>query len=153
MNEFLDLMEKHILLLNDIIDTANRKFDAIAANDLNALNKCISEDEANSLRFKGFDKKREEMANKFGVKTFFEYVQTLEGEEKSYGERIAELLRDRADVLKAVNSTNERCIKLNIMQLEGVLDMLGSKKQTVYMKDGTPQSGTAPKTKFKTQKI
>lgn len=152
MNEFLDLMEKHIMLLNDIIDTANRKFDAIAANDINALNKCISEDEANSLKFKGFDKKRETMCENFGVKTFSEYIARLDGEEKEHALKIHELLTDRAEVLKAINSTNERCIKLNLMQIDGVLEMLGGKSQTGYEKSGVTEN-KAPVTRFRTRKI
>lgn len=152
MNEFLELMEKHIMLLNDIIDTANRKFDAIAANDINALNKCISEDEANSLKFKGFDRKREALAQKEGVKTFVEYIQKLSGEEKEKAQKIHKLLLDRAEVLKAVNSTNERCIKLNLMQIDGVLEMLGNKNNSTYARNGGAEHSSGP-SKFKSQRI
>lgn len=152
MNEFLDLMEKHIMLLNDIIDTANRKFDAIASNDINALNKCISEDEANTLKFKGLDRKRESMCENFGVKTFSEYIDRLGGEEKEHALKIHELLKDRAEVLKAINSTNERCIKINLMQIDGVLEMLGGKPQKSYEKNGVTEN-TVSATRFKTMKI
>lgn len=152
MNEFLALMEKHIVLLNDIIDSANRKFDAIAANDINAINKSISEDEANTLRFRGLDKKREELIKKLGVKSFVEYIETLNGEEKQQGLRIYEILNDRMEVLKAVNSANEKCIRLNLMQIDGVLEMLGGKKHSTYANDGEKQK-TQPISRFKSKKI
>lgn len=152
MNEFLDLMEKHIVLLNDIIDSANRKFDAVAANDINAINKSISEDEANTLRFRGLDKKREALIKELGVKTFAEYVETLNGEEKQRGLRIYEILNDRMEVLKAVNGANEKCIRLNLMQIDGVLDMLGGKKQSTYAMDGEKEKASAV-SRFKSKKI
>ncbi len=152
MNEFLGLMEKYIVLLNDIIDSSNRKFDAIAANDIEAINKCIAEDEANSLRFKGLDRKREVCAAEAGVNSFAEYIETLAGEEKERGLKIHEILQDRMEVLKAVNDANDKCIRLNLMQIDSVLEMLGQKKQTVYSKDGETEP-KKPLTRFKSRKI
>ena len=152
MNEFLDLMDKYILLLNDIIDTSNKKFDAIAANDIDGLNKCISEDEASTLKFKGFDLKREKLCEEHNVKTFDEYIEKLTGEEKERGLKIRNALRERADILRTINETNERCIKLNLMQIEKIIQMLGGKSKKVYERDGSAEK-TEQVSKFKSQKI
>lgn len=57
LDDFLDLVEKLILLFDDLTDIEQTKLEAVTAKDIEELNRCMKEEQAYLLQFRGLDKK------------------------------------------------------------------------------------------------
>ena len=59
LDDFIDLLEKLILLFDDLADVEQTKLDAVKERNVDTLNDCMKEEQAYLLQFRGLDKKRE----------------------------------------------------------------------------------------------
>ena len=60
LDDFLDLLEKLVLLFDDLTEVEQTKLEAVTKKDIDTLNDCMKEEQAYLLQFRGLDKKREE---------------------------------------------------------------------------------------------
>lgn len=152
---FLELMNKYVQILEDLTVVEHTKFDAIAANDIDLLDKCMKQEEAFSLQIRGFDKKRESLCEEYGFKTFREFIDSLEDmDEKVKMQALFEKLSSLLANLKMINEANNKCTQINLAKINGVIEMLrGGNVKKAYKKDGGIEEDKIKISRFKSQKI
>ena len=66
LDDFLDLLEKLVLLFDDLTEIEQTKLEAVTKKDIDTLNDCMKEEQAYLLQFRGLDKKRESIQKDLG---------------------------------------------------------------------------------------
>ena len=66
LDDFIDLLEKLILLFDDLADVEQTKLEAATNKDIDTLSDCMKEEQVFLLQFRGLDKKRETIQKDLG---------------------------------------------------------------------------------------
>ena len=66
LDDFIDLLEKLILLFDDLADVEQTKLEAVTDKDIDTLSDCMKEEQVFLLQFRGIDKKRETIQKDLG---------------------------------------------------------------------------------------
>ncbi len=127
LDDFLDLVEKLILLFDDLTDIEQTKLEAVTAKDIEELNRCMKEEQAYLLQFRGLDKKRETIQKELGFekKKFSEIISLVE--EKEYKEDLEELfaaLKETMDFYQQIHANVKHLIEVNLHSIDKALEHL-----------------------------
>ncbi len=153
--ELKALLNEHAALFDQLIDFENMKLDAIAANDLVALEQQMKDEQVFLMKLKVLDQKRDRLLseNQLEGKTFRELIEIAVGEDQLELQNIFNGLSVKLDELKAATSSTKKYIDLHLHSLDILINKLQHKESpsVSYEKDGNVK-GTSVEL-FKPQKI
>ena len=91
LDDFLDLLEKLVLLFDDLTEVEQTKLEAVTKKDIDTLNDCMKEEQAYLLQFRGLDKKRESIQKDLGFENmkFSQIITNIK--DKQYQQEFQEL--------------------------------------------------------------
>lgn len=125
------LLIDHVGLFDELILCVEKKLDAIAANDVDALNNHMKEEQAYIMRLKGLDQKRERLLAEMGMsgKTFRELIANTTGDENSELTMIFEDLSSKVNELQSATDSAKKYIDIQLHSLESLLNSLPADSQ------------------------
>lgn len=142
LDDFIDLLEKLILLFDDLTDVEQTKLNAIKKRDIDALNDCMKEEQAYLLQFRGLDKKRESMQKELGFENMklTEIIPTLK--DKQYKDEFQELydaLKETMNYYQQIHNSAKSIIETRLIGIERAIDILkdsSTPAPSTYSSDG-----------------
>jgi hypothetical protein len=145
--KFKNLMEEYNELLDRLLDLEEAKIKIIASGGSVGLNSCMKDEEAEMLRMKGLDRKREKLleeTNQQG-KTFREIVDMQAAVQKTELQPLYIDMREKTHHLKKLTESTAGMIESRLIRVEHTIrEMNGS---NTYGKDGhIVKTGEMPKT-------
>lgn len=148
LDDFLDLLEKLVLLFDDLTEIEQTKLEAVTKKDIDTLNDCMKEEQAYLLQFRGLDKKRESIQKDLGFENmkFSQIITNMK--DKQYQEEFQELydaLTETMDYYQKIHSNAKSIIEVKLMGINRALDILqqstdASQNSTTYAPNGQLQT-------------
>ena len=144
-DSFCGIINDMLGLFDEIIDFENRKLDAIAANDVDLLDKFMKDEQAYVLRMKGLEQKREKFQALLGLQdlTFSEMTEMFESDEREKLRRLNEQLSAKALDLKEAITGAKRYIDLHLNSISALIDKLEG-NAAMYGKNGEKEQQKPP---------
>ena len=142
LDDFIDLLEKLILLFDDLADVEQTKLDAVKERNVDTLNDCMKEEQAYLLQFRGLDKKRETVQKEFGFENmkFSEIIPTIK--DKQYKDEFQELydtLKETMNYYQQIHNSAKSIIETRLIGIERAIDILkdsSTPAPSTYSSDG-----------------
>lgn len=138
LDDFIDLLEKLILLFDDLTDVEQTKLEAVTDKDIDTLSDCMKEEQVFLLQFRGLDKKRETIQKDLGFENmkFSEIISHIK--DKQYKQEFEELyntLKQTMDYYQQIHNNAKSIIEINLMGIDKALEAL------THQPSSAPQSG------------
>ena len=138
LDDFIDLLEKLILLFDDLADVEQTKLEAATNKDIDTLSDCMKEEQVFLLQFRGLDKKRETIQKDLGFENmkFSEIISHIK--DKQYKQEFEELyntLKETMDYYQQIHNNAKSIIEINLIGIDKAWEVLNAKPSTA------PQSG------------
>jgi hypothetical protein len=123
-DEFYDFMEQYTDFYAEVSENEKLKLDALASEDLELINKVLSDYQVYVSKAENYEKRREELFKKIGLdgKTFKEIIEMENGDRR---EELEDLFCDFRDAVIAARDYNSRS-----------LDMVKKNMKEMGMQDG-----------------
>jgi len=150
---FCHVLRDTVCLFDEMITFENDKLDAVAANDVEALDHRMHEEQAYLMKMKALDAKRETLQEKLGVAgvPLLQITEQYEGDEKESLLTLYDDLSEKSAELKESIATTKKIIDLHITSIAYLLERLEGKHAT-YNKDGELEDNADPPKRFKSRK-
>lgn len=145
--DFNTLVFSLIELLERLTAIEQKKLKAVAANDLDTLNACIKNEQVETLKLKGLDKKREQLQIELGYQnlTYKEIIPLLPQEEKNKSRALYNTLQQKTNEFHAINASVKTALDVNLHTINATLSKLNKNPDP----NGTqPPTGNNLKHKF-----
>ena len=109
--EFYEFMEQYTDFYNEVCDNEKVKLDALASDDLNLINKVLSDYQIYVTKAEIYEKRRNELFKKIGLdgKSFREIVDMETGERR---EELEDLFYDFRDAVMSARDYNSQSLDL-----------------------------------------
>lgn len=109
--EFYEFMEQYTDFYNEVCDNEKVKLDALASDDLNLINKVLSDYQIYVTKAEIYEKRRNELFKKIGLegKTFRAIVEMETGERR---EELEDLFCDFRDAVESAREYNRRSLDI-----------------------------------------
>ncbi len=142
LDDFIDLLEKLILLFDDLTDVEQTKLNAVKKRDVDTLNDCMKEEQAYLLQFRGLDKKRESLQKELGFENMklTEIIPTIK--DKQYKDEFQELydtLKETMNYYQQIHNSAKSIIETRLIGIERAIDILkdsSTPTPSIYSSDG-----------------
>ena len=127
LDDFIDLLEKLILLFDDLADVEQTKLEAVTDKDIDTLSDCMKEEQVFLLQFRGLDKKRETIQKDLGFENmkFSEIISHIK--DTQYKQEFQELyntLKETMDYYQQIHNNAKSIIEINLMGIDKALEVL-----------------------------
>lgn len=144
-DDFCNILQDTLHLFDELIAFEGKKLTAVAANDVQLVDRYMNEEQAYLMRMRGLDIKREQLQEKLGVSNLplKEIANTCQGEQQQALLSIRDALTTKADELKAAIGTTRQSIQLQLSSISILLERLES-GTTTYNQDGTKTTQSPP---------
>lgn len=145
LDDFIDLLEKLILLFDDLTDIEQTKLEAVKSKDMDTLNDCMKEEQVYLLQFRGLDKKRESIQKDLGFENmkFAQIITNIKDRQyKQDFEDLYSALKETMDYYQQIHNNAKSIIEFNLMSIDRAIDILkqqspsASQGNTTYSPDG-----------------
>jgi hypothetical protein len=126
LTDFNKLVAGLIETIKSLIAIEQDKLSAITKKDLEKLDACIKEEQVQVMKFKGLDKKREQLLVSLGYDglSFSQIISTLDGSEKNETQKLFDLLKKCTKDFGTINSSVKTAIDINLHSVNKALDRL-----------------------------
>lgn len=127
IEDLFQILEDFIQFFDDFNLVEKQKLEAAVKNDILAIEEIMKKEQADILRFRGMDKKREEIqkALSWGGLTYKEIIPKLEGEAREKAENLysrlnasVKIYRNTFDSARSVIQTNLHTVDKTIREWE-----------------------------------
>jgi len=145
-NAFCQLLRDTQSLFDALIVFENKKLDIISANDVDALDQSMKEEQAYILKMKGLDLKREQWQEKFGFQDLplKQMAERFNGAEKEMLLSLHNALSVKSEELKSIIAAAKKYIDLHVNGIGILLDQLENGEST-YNQNGEKTVKIPPK--------
>jgi hypothetical protein len=123
MNSYFQILQSYISLLQEMYSLENDKLNAIAINDVDALDKFMKDEQVLAMKLKNLDIKRQKKQDElgFGNSTITEIMTQISEEDKEKLSKIYTSLNSTlSDVKKAIDCGN-KYIELHLYALNELI--------------------------------
>lgn len=119
-NEFKKLMEEYTVLLDKLLRMETEKVNIIASDNIEKLEKQMRAEEAEMLRMRGLDRKRENLLSKMGYagKTFSQIVESSAADQKSELQPLCTQMKEKTERLKELSASTSRMVESKLVRIE-----------------------------------
>ena len=151
---FFETLRDTICLFDELLVFENEKLDAVAANDVDRLDRRLNEEQACLLRMKNLDAKREQLQQKLGYAdmTLKQIAEQIGGAEQAALLALYDELSAKSTELKDAIATTKKFIDLHINAIGILLENLETGGAT-YTSDGEKAAETATPQRFESKKV
>lgn len=121
-----------IVFFDEMTDVEKEKLKAVTENNMPLLEECMNKEQANILKLRGLDKKREQIQCdlSFEKLSFKEIIPLLAGEDKmELGSMLNEILI-AVSLYKKYSENAKTAIEVNIHIINQILNQMKNKKDT-----------------------
>lgn len=117
------ILSEELELYNEFIDIEQKKYDAIVKDDINSINKIVSQEQAYFLKLKGLELKREQIFSDslYKDKTLKEIIEYTDGDQNK---KFIELHKKISSTLIDFKRINAQCQILAEIRLHKVQNIL-----------------------------
>ena len=142
MEDFTDNLKEFAVLLDELTGIENRKFEAALKNDIFQIESCMKMEQAYVLKFRGLDKKREQIQTDLKLKdmTLSQILALAGGQEKEALLVRTEDLNEKTAAYRSAYTNAKNVIEINLHNIEKTLADLKSKSAdkniSIYSPDG-----------------
>lgn len=142
-NDLLVLLEKYIVLFQNLTATQQKKLEAAQQYCMEALDECMKSEQADTLLLRGYDKKRLSLQDElnFHDMTFNQIIPLLPQEDQYEFSKAFRSLNDAYLLYKDTADCAKQVIEINIHHLSNAVEKLQQKTNTasgkVYSESGT----------------
>ncbi len=126
-NNFKKIMEEYNALLDKLILIENEKISIVAEDDLKLLDGNMRKEEAEVLRMRGIDRKRETLLKKAGCegRTFKQVMETLKDDERAELLPLYSQMADKTERLKGLSASASRMLESKLIRLDNTAARAG----------------------------
>lgn len=140
LDDFIDLLEKLILLFDDLTDIEQTKLEAVKSKNMDTLNDCMKDEQVYLLQFRGLDKKRESIQKELGFENM-KFAQIIANiKDKQYKQEFEELystLKETMDFYQQIHHNTKSIIEFNLMSIDRAIDILKQQSPSVTKGNAT----------------
>lgn len=157
LDDFISLMKEMIQFFDEMTAFEQQKLDIMIKNDLHALEECVKQEQVFSLRFRGLDKKREQMLKDLSLEhlSFREILERLPDQSRDSLSPVFSALKEKMDHFQDIRKASEVTLQLNLDSIEAILTAYkAAANPGIYTKDGVqPPVKPEGKSKFSSKKV
>lgn len=115
-----------IELMKHLTSIEQDKLKAVTSKDLDALNLCIKNEQAQILKLRGLDKQREQIQESLGYKnlSFEEIISSLSPDEKEETNKLYLTLQQTTNTFKEINATIKTALDVNLHMIDAAMNRL-----------------------------
>lgn len=115
-----------IELMKNLTSIEQDKLKAVTSKDLDALNLCMKNEQAQMLKLRGLDKQREQIQESLGYKnlSFEEIISSLPPDEKEETNKLYLTLQQTTNTFKEVNATIKTALDVNLHMVGAAMNRL-----------------------------
>ena len=137
INDFESNIKDLIVFFEEMSDVEKEKLKAVTENNILLLEECMNKEQANILRLRGLDKKREQIqsALSFEKLSFKEIIQLLPEENKTEMNALLNELSLAVSLYKKYSENAKTAIEVNLHSIDHILEHMKHQKNiknTVY---------------------
>jgi Fe-S oxidoreductase len=138
--EFKALMSEYNELLDGLLQIESEKIKSIAADELDAVGQCMRKEEAEMLRIKGIDSRREKLLKEMGFEgmTFGQVTEASAAVQKKELQPLYTQMKEKTERLQALAASTKNMLESKLIKAEAVMQTAGG---TAYGKDGKVLEG------------
>lgn len=131
MNELRDILREMIQLYKPCLDLEYDKHEAAIKNDIETLDRIVSEEQVFYMKMRGLEQKREKLFNSMnlGNRSLSEIIDTMEEKQDEF-KKLQDELNDILAELKKINSLNKTVIEVQLRRIDKAMKDLGEKENT-----------------------
>ncbi|MCI8284897.1 MAG: flagellar protein FlgN [Firmicutes bacterium] len=137
-NEFKKLMKEYNILLDKLLKLETEKVNIIASDNIEQLEKQMRIEEAEMLRMRGLDRKREDLLNKMGYegKTFRQIVESSAADQKSELQPLYTQMKEKTSRLKELSASTSRMVDSKLVRIESETNRMKGGGANAYDQKG-----------------
>lgn len=126
IEEFHQIVIAIIKLLKTLMGIEQEKLQAITQNDLQKLDACIKEEQAQVLKLRGLDRKRDLLLVRMGYEnlSFKEIIDVLPQEDRAESRRLYNELQRATDDFNNINASVRTALEVNLHNINAALESL-----------------------------
>lgn len=126
IEEFHQIVHALIDLLKTLMGIEQEKLQAITQNDLEKLDACIKEEQAQVLKLRGLDRKRDLLLVRMGYEnlSFKEIIEVLPQEDRAESRQLYNELQKATEDFNSVNASVRTALEVNLHNINATLESL-----------------------------
>lgn len=126
IEEFHQIVLALIELLKTLMGIEQEKLQAITQNDLEKLDACIKEEQAQVLKLRGLDRKRDLLLVRMGYEnlSFQEIIDVLPQEDRAESRRLYNELQKATNDFNSINASVRTALEVNLHNINATLESL-----------------------------
>lgn len=138
----MQILQETNMLLQEMTQTEQNKFDAAVHNKIFDVENCMKTEQAMIMKLRGLDKKRETLQKQLGYenKTFREIVEMQPAEQKEPLQQVFQQMQDNLNKYREVAKSAADILQLNLHRIDQNLERLrGMQENSIYTPKGSIQ--------------
>ncbi|MPM36048.1 hypothetical protein SDC9_82643 [bioreactor metagenome] len=124
LSDFCKLVVELTDLLKILKVVEENKLSAITEKNLIKLDACIKDEQVQTMKLRGLEKKREQLQTSlgFGDFTFGQIIETMQGDEKKEAKKLFSSLQKATQDFKSINKSVKTALEVKLYSINTMLE-------------------------------
>ncbi|MGL5978351.1 MAG: flagellar export chaperone FlgN [Erysipelotrichaceae bacterium] len=119
--QFISFLERYMTCFERMVEDEKQRLEALISNDLTAIEKSISMQQANQMRLQSMEEQRMDLLEELGMPdaTFQSVIATFEPATQQLLQQYYQRTSDAVALIKTYNQKSKELLELNLQMMQG----------------------------------